>query len=196
MRLPTTAHTSRPWRSHEIAPDFRVEDVWALPTPGGPDDLAHLVRQFAKGEQSHTSSPGYRLLWAARWKLGAWFGWDHPDTALGARERSLRDCLPEDLRRGARGPDHRALPLTSVYQTHDEWAAETANGTGHSVLHIGWVLDEAVGYRGQMAVLVKPNGLIGTVYMAAVKPFRVLVLYPQMLRSIGREWQSTAHLRR
>ena len=43
MRLPTTAHTSRPWRIHELAPDFAVEDVWALPTPGGPDDFLRLV---------------------------------------------------------------------------------------------------------------------------------------------------------
>ena len=35
MRLPNVAHTSRPWRIHELARDFRVEDVWALPTPGG-----------------------------------------------------------------------------------------------------------------------------------------------------------------
>ena len=35
MRLPNTAHTSQPWRIHEITGDFRLEDVWALPTPGG-----------------------------------------------------------------------------------------------------------------------------------------------------------------
>jgi hypothetical protein len=40
MRLPETAHTSRPWRIHEVAGDFQVEDVWALPTPGGAGDLA------------------------------------------------------------------------------------------------------------------------------------------------------------
>ena len=28
-------------------------------------------------------------------------------------------------------------------------------------MHIGWVPDGAGGYRGQMAVLVKPNGLLG-----------------------------------
>ncbi|MDF2703344.1 MAG: hypothetical protein K0S10_2290, partial [Rubrobacteraceae bacterium] len=31
MRLPNTAHTSRPWRIHELTRDFRLEDVWALP---------------------------------------------------------------------------------------------------------------------------------------------------------------------
>ena len=44
MRLPNTAHTSRPWRIHELTRDFRLEDVWALPTPGGPDDLARVVQ--------------------------------------------------------------------------------------------------------------------------------------------------------
>ncbi|HBX81371.1 MAG TPA: DUF2867 domain-containing protein, partial [Propionibacteriaceae bacterium] len=40
MRLPKTAHTERPWRIHELTPDFRVEDVWAFRTPGaGPDDF-------------------------------------------------------------------------------------------------------------------------------------------------------------
>ncbi|MFE0376516.1 DUF2867 domain-containing protein [Streptomyces inhibens] len=58
----------------------------------------------------------------------------------------------------------RAAPLTSVYLTHDEWVAELANRTVRAVMHIGWVPDGAGGYRGQMAVLVKPNGLLGAVY--------------------------------
>ena len=37
MRLPDTAHTSRPSREfHELTPDFRLEDVWALPTRAAP----------------------------------------------------------------------------------------------------------------------------------------------------------------
>ena len=50
MRLPDTAHTSRPWRIHELATDFRVEDVWALPTPGGPGEFARLVDVLASGD--------------------------------------------------------------------------------------------------------------------------------------------------
>ena len=33
MRLPNTAHTFRPWRIRKLTRDFRLEDVWALPTP-------------------------------------------------------------------------------------------------------------------------------------------------------------------
>jgi hypothetical protein len=47
-----------------------------------------------------------------------------------------------------------------------------------------------------MAVLVKPNGLLGSAYMAAITPFRHLVVYPAMLRAIGREWAAAPVTRR
>ena len=31
-KLLSTAHTSRHWRIHVLTNDFRVEDVWSLPT--------------------------------------------------------------------------------------------------------------------------------------------------------------------
>jgi hypothetical protein len=194
MRLPSTAHTSRPWRIHEIAPDFRLEDVWALPTPGGPDDLARLVDQFATEDDGRSdgpiSSPVPRLLFAIRWKLGKLLGWDRPDSGVGGRVATLRDRLPSDLREGLRGPDLTSLPFTSVYQTHDEWVAEMGNRTVHGLMHIGWVPDGAGGHRGQMAVLVKSNGVAGAAYMAFIKPFRYLGVYPALLKGIGREWEA------
>jgi hypothetical protein len=83
--------------------------------------------------------------------------------------------------------------FSSVYQTHDEWLAELSNKTAHALLHIGWVPDDSgSGYHGQMAVLVKPNGRFGKAYMAAIKPFRYAIVYPLLLRSIGRQWQMQA----
>ncbi|MEE1782355.1 DUF2867 domain-containing protein [Streptomyces sp. SP17BM10] len=198
MRLPSTAHTSRPWRIHGIAPDFRVEDVWALPTPGGPDDLPHLVGQFTEGEEPGMagSSFAYRTLFAVRRRLGRLLHLDDADGGVGGRVASLRDRLPADLLAAPRGPDSDALPFRSVYLLHDEWAAELANRTVHAVLHLGWVPDGAGGYRGQMAVLVKPNGLLGAAYLLGIKPFRYVVVYPGLLRSIGRRWQETAGRRK
>ena len=43
-----------------------------------------------------------------------------------------------------------------------------------------------------MAVLVKPDGLLGAGYMAAIRPFRHLIVYPPLMRQIGREWQARA----
>jgi Protein of unknown function (DUF2867) len=190
MRLPDSAHTSRPWRIHEIAPDFRLEDVWALSTPGAPDDFPRLVQRFAAGDPSKSLSRAGRALWALRWKLGEMFGWDDPDTGIGSRVPTLRGRLPADLRDGPSGPAFDALPFTSLYLLGDEWAAEIANRTMHGVLHLGWVPDGSGACRGQMAVLVKPNGLLGSAYMAAIKPFRHLIVYPSMLRRIEREWRA------
>ena len=105
---------------------------------------------------------------------------------------TLRDRLPVDLRDAPSGPDFDALPFISLYLLGDEWAAEIANRTMHGVMHMGWVPDGTGGYRGQMAVLVKPNGLLGSAYMAAIRPFRHLLVYPPMMRQIVREWRTGA----
>jgi len=191
MRLPDTAHTSRPWRIHQIAPEFRLEDVWALPTSGGRDDFRRLVHQFASGDPARSPSRAVRLLFAIRWKLGELLRLDGPDSGLGARVPTLRDRLPEDLR-AAPGPAFDALPFTPLYLLDDEWAAEIANQTMHGILHLGWVPDGAGGFHGQLAVLVKPNGALGTAYMAAIRPFRYLIVYPALLRQADRDWKQAA----
>lgn len=188
MRLSASEHDSRPWRIHELTPDFDLVDVWALPTPGGPDDFPRLVEMMASFDPSRSSSRGARTLFAIRWRLGELLGWDGPDAGLGARVPTLRDRLPADLRDGPTGPVSSELPFAPLYLRDEEWAAETANRTVHGVLHVGWVPDGHGGFRGQMAVLVKRNGLVGTAYMAAIGPFRHLVVYPQLMRDIERQW--------
>ena len=136
-----------------------------------------------------------RGLFAIRWTLGRLFGLDAQDSGLGTRVGSLRDRVPADLSDPPSDfDDHLFTPL---YITDDEFALEIATQTVHGVMHVGWVPDGAGGYRGQMAVLVKPNGVLGTAYMAAIAPFRHLIVYPLMMRDIGRTWrQSDAGARR
>ena len=82
IKLPNTAHSSRPWRIDEVALDFQVEDVWALPPPGGPDDFPWLVRFAAdrprelnaQGKYVGDGSRGIvagvsRAFFELRWKL-------------------------------------------------------------------------------------------------------------------------------
>ncbi len=190
MRLPNSLHTSRPWRIHELTRDFRLEDVWELPGVGGPDAFSRLVELIASTDPSQSYSVAVRTLFAIRWKIGELLGWDGPDAGLGSRVPTLRDRLPADLRDAPSGPDFGALPFTSLYLLEDEWAAEIANRTMHGVMHIGRVPDETGGFRAHMAVYVKPNGLLGSAYMAAIRPFRHLIVYPPMLREMGRTWRA------
>ncbi len=182
-RLPNSAHTSRPWRIHGVTSDFRLEDVWALPARGEESDFLALVQGFAAGDPLQGSSRLARALWTIRWKVGELLGWDDAETGLGEGSPTLRERLPGDLL-AAPGPDFDTLPFTSLYLIEDEFAAEIANRTMHGVMHLSWVADGTGAYRGQMAVLVKPNGLLGDVYMAAIRPFRHLIVYPAMMRQI------------
>ncbi len=185
MRVAPSEHTSRPWRIHEITPDFRLEDVWELPADVGSDDFLRVVQLIAASDPSQSPSHAVSALFAVRWKLGRRFGWDDPDDGLGSRVPTLRDRLPPDLGNGPRGPNFFALPFTSLFLTDDEWAAEIANRTMHGVMHVTLVPNDTGGSRARMAVYVKPNGWLGQAYMAAIKPFRYLIVYPTMLRQLG-----------
>jgi hypothetical protein len=191
MRLSASAHTSRPWRIHEIAPDFELEDVWGLPTPGGAGDFSRLVELATALDASRSSSAAVRALFAIRWKVGELFGWDEPGAGAGLRVPTLRDRLPADLRDALPPPGFDALPFDPLYLLDDEFAAEAANATMHGVLHLGWVPDGNGGYRGQLAILVKRNGRLGALYMAAIRPFRHLLVYPTMMREFERTWRAT-----
>jgi hypothetical protein len=159
--------------------------VWALPTPGGADDFPRLLELFRSFDPSKASSRPVRALFAIRWKLGELLGWDESS----ANAPTLRDRLPADLRDAPSDPGFDPAPFKTLYLIDDEWEAEVANRTMHGVLHVGRVQDESGDYRGQMAVLVKPNGLLGDAYMCAIKPFRHLIVYPRMTRDLGRRWR-------
>jgi hypothetical protein len=191
MRLADREHTSRPWRIHELTRDFRLEDVWAVPVAGGRDDFPRLVAQLTAADPSRGSSRVSRTLWTARSAIGELLSWDSPGAGLGSRVTALRERLPADLR-STPGPDFAALPFTSLYLLGDEFAAEIANHTVHGVMHLGWVPDGKGAYRGQLAVLVKPNGWLGAGYLAAIKPFRHLIVYPRMMRDVARRWRDGA----
>jgi hypothetical protein len=168
MRLPNSAHTSRHWRIDELRPELEVEDVWALPTPGGPGDFPRLVELVESYDPARDSSAPVRALFALRFRLGEVFGWNS-----GSGSDS--------------GGFHEAL------RTENEFALAISNATVDGVLHLGWVEDESGGgYRGQMAILVKPNGRLGRAYMLAIKPFRHLIVYPTMLHDLERAWPGTA----
>lgn len=191
MRLPNAVHETRPWRIREIAPDFILEDVWALPVHGGAGDFPALLAAMASLDTAHSGSALTRLLFAVRWALGRWFGWDEaaerpiPDET----EASLAARLPQDLRGTVAGLRFGS-PFVPLYRTDREFAAELSNRTVHGVLHLAWADQGGGRYQGQMAIYVKPRGRFGQGYMTLIAPFRHWIVYPELMRQIGRTWQA------
>src|SRR5271169_91739 len=73
MRLPNAAHESHPWRIREIAPDFTLEDVWALPVHGGAEEFQTLLKLMVSFDPANVKSLPTRVLWRIRDRLGIWF---------------------------------------------------------------------------------------------------------------------------
>ncbi|MER5640013.1 DUF2867 domain-containing protein [Kitasatospora sp. NPDC002227] len=188
-RLTEAAYTGQPWRIHEFAADFLVEDVWSFRTPGaGPGDFPVMLAALrTAGGLAEQSAPA-RFLFAVRWRLGALLGWDERSQGVGTRVGSLRERLPADLRDAPRGHDDEAMPLEPVYELPREAVRELANKTVHTLMHLGWVESADGGYELRMTVLVRPNGGFGRLYMAAIAPFRHLVVYPALTRQWERAW--------
>jgi hypothetical protein len=194
VRLPNSAHEAHRWVIAEIAPDFRLLDVWALPVQGGRDDFASFLDTMTSLDPARASSKASRALFALRFRMGRCFGWDDTTTKRpipGCTETTLSARLPDRLRGSANGSTLRAAgAFVPLYRTRDEYAAELSNGTVHGVLHLTWVEQSRGRYRAQLAVYVKPRGRLGEVYMKLIEPFRQLVVYPALMRQIGRAWDA------
>ncbi len=85
-------------------------------------------------------------------------------------------------------PDTR-FPFRLVYDLETERLLEFSNGTVHGLLHLGWVRKQGEIHAPRMAVYIKPRGWFGRLYMTVIYPFRVLVVYPAILRASTRRWQ-------
>jgi len=208
--VPNSTHESRPWRIHEIVPDFTLEDVWALPVEGGAEDFPALLELAGSLDPASAESRATRFLWQLRDRLGGWLdlgrvrvptgGDAEPPVGRlpipGTGETSLSGRLPDELRGTATDLDFGSLPFAPLYRTDLEAAGEISNQTVHGVAHLAWV-DRGEGrYQGQMAVYVKPRGRFGQVYMAAIKPFRYLIVYPALMRQFENAGRSRGERQR
>jgi Protein of unknown function (DUF2867) len=193
MRLSNSEHESHAWRIGEVAPDFRLEDAWALPAQGGIEDFATLLEVMASLDPAGAQSRAMRALFSIRWRVGGWLGWDDAPRALAIpddTETTLSARLPEDLRDTATGVALRSTSFTPLYRTDVEWAAELSNRTVHAVMHLAWIEKGGGLYQGQMGVYVKPRGRFGSAYMAVIAPFRHRVVYPALMREIELAWNA------
>jgi hypothetical protein len=199
VRIPNSAHEAHPWVIGEIAPDFKLLDAWALPVHGGPNDFDSFLERMSSFDPTNAGSGVSRALFWVRLRLGALLGWDDATKERpipGCSETTLAARLPDRLRGSAKraliseAMQRVAGGFVPLYETDDECAAEISNDTVHGVLHLGWVEEGDGRYRAQMGVYVKPRGWLGEIYMKLIEPFRHFIVYPALMRHIGRAWET------
>jgi Protein of unknown function (DUF2867) len=193
MKLPNSVHESHPWVIGRIAPDFKLLDAWAVPVEGGPDEFDSFLEVMASIDPAAAESALSRALFSLRLRLGAWLGLDDATSERpipGCTETTLSDRLSEGLHGSATGPatndTMQRARFVPLYRTNDEWAAEVSNATVHGVLQLAWVEQGEGRFRGQMGVYVKPRGKLGEAYLLLIESFRHFIVYPALMRQIGR----------
>ena len=71
MRLPNSAHEAHPWVIAQIAPDFTLLDVWALPVQSSREQFAAFLEGVVSFDPANAESAAFRALFSLRRRLGA-----------------------------------------------------------------------------------------------------------------------------
>jgi hypothetical protein len=136
------------------------------------------------------ANPAVRALFELRSFLGRVFRWDSPDAALVSAESLSHRLSDEEVRRSLVEPG--ALdgdgPFRVVYVDRLEAVSEIRNATVHACSVVA-LQPRPSGYRLFWAIHVRPVGRITPFYMALIDPFRRLVVYPALLRTVLRAWR-------
>jgi hypothetical protein len=178
-----------PLRVHDFLAGVPLHDVWAvdLPRRRSGITLAEFLR--AAGASPFTPSPVVRALLNIRLFVGRLLGWDREPGAsvretfaarLTAADRS-KSLLPAGTREG---------PFRMVYRFENEQLLELTNRTAHAAA-LSALVETARAYRFYFAVYVRSVGRLTPLYMALIDPFRKLIVYPSLLRSVRRTWNHT-----
>ncbi len=186
-RVPIAEHRGLPWRVHELAADFEVEDVWRFPVTLSTEHTLATFRELMNAGFSEMSSfnPA-RVLLAVRLGIGRLLGWDQAGAGQGrllwSRYAEAEGLVDAD----------RPVPgaeFAEVYALPTEYLSEIENRTVQAALHLGRVPTGEGTSTVHLAVYVKPKGWLGRAYMALIGPFRRWIVYPAILRAAQRRWE-------
>jgi len=176
-----------PLRVHEFLAGVPLHDVWAadLPRLRSGITLDEFVR--ASGARLFTPSPVVRALLSIRRFVGGLFSWDRePDAAV--RQSFAIRLTATDISRSLEPAGTREGPFRLVYRFDNEQLLELSNRTAHAAA-LSALAETPGTYRFYFAVYVRSVGRWTPVYMASIDPFRRLVVYPSLLRSVRTTWR-------
>jgi hypothetical protein len=182
-----------PLRVHQFLASVPLHDVWAvdLPSLRAGITLDEFLR--VTSERIYTPTPVVRGLLDLRLLVGRLFGWDRPGPSTQAEPTfadrltdadRARSLAPAGIREGPGGL------FRVVYRFENEKLVELINRTVHAAA-LSALVETANSYHFYFAVYVRSVGRITPFYMAAIDPFRKLIVYPALLRSVRANWDRT-----
>jgi len=178
-----------PLRVHDFLADVPLHDAWAVDLPRMRSGITLDEFLRAAGALPLTPSPGVRALLNIRFFVGRLLGWDREPEAATWETFATR-LTRADLSRSLAPAGAREGVFRIVYRFDNEQLLELINRTAHAAA-LSALVETAGAYRFYFAVYVRSVGPLTPVYMALIDPFRKLIVYPSLLRSIRATWNRT-----
>jgi hypothetical protein len=166
-----------------------LHDVWAvdLPLTRSGITLDEFLR--SSGVRLFKLSPVVLALLNIRLFVGQLLGWDR-EPAATAWETFATRLTPADVSKSLVRAGTREGLFHVVYRFENEQLLEVVNRTAHAAA-LSTLVETANAYRFYFGVYVRSVSPFTPVYMALIDPFRKLIVYPSLLRSVRTTWNQT-----
>ena len=192
-----------PLRVHAFLAGVPLHDVWAIDLPHTRSGITldeFLRTASARSQVSCdccendcsrkgtllTASPVVRALLNIRLFIGRLLGWDREPAAI-AWETFAKRLTTADRSKSVAPAGTREGLFRVVYRFENEQLLEVINRTAHAAA-LSALVETPDAYRFYFGVYVRNVGRFTPVYMALIDPFRKLVVYPSLLRTVRAKW--------
>jgi hypothetical protein len=178
-----------PLRVHDLLAGVPLHDVWAIDLPRTRYGIT--LDEFLRMASSCllAPSPVVRVLLNVRLFVGRLLGWDCEPAATD-RESFTTRLTTADRSRSLVPAGTREGLFHVVYRFENEQLLELINRTAHAAA-LSALVETANGYRFYFGVYVRSVSRFTPIYMALIDPFRKLVVYPSLLRTVRAKWNKT-----
>lgn len=178
-----------PLRVHDFLFDVPLHDVWAIDLPRTRSGIT--LDEFLRTSGGHLFKllPVVSVLLNIRLFVGQLLGWDR-EPAGTARDSFAMRLTTSDLSKSLTPAGTREGLFRVVYRFENEQLLEVINRTAHAAA-VSTLIETSNGYRFYFGVYVRSVSPFTRVYMALIDPFRKLIVYPSLLRSVRTTWNQT-----
>jgi hypothetical protein len=175
-----------PLRVHTFLAGVPLHDVWAVDLPWTRPGVTLAEFLQARCACPSRLSPVARALLSIRFSIGRLLGWDGEPTSTAWETFATRLTTADRSKSLVAAGTSEGL-FRVVYRFENEQLVEVINRTAHAAA-LSALVETANNYRFYFGVYVRNVSRFTPIYMALIDPFRKLLVYPSLLRSVRASW--------
>ena len=175
-----------PLRVHTFLAGVPLHDVWSVDLPRWRSGVT--LDDFLRTAGTCLCRPPslVRALLDIRFFVGKFFRWDREPAETTWKTFTAR-LTYTDRSRSLIAAGTRDGFFRVVYRFENEQLVELINRTAHAAA-LSVLLETETGYRFYLGVYVQSVNRLTPFYMAVIDPFRKMIVYPSLLRSVRARW--------